>query len=284
MTEFFNKLPTITYNGATARNFMARAKLSPETTKDRTVYYPYTLRSGERMDVVSHKYYDNPDYAWLVYLANEIVDPYYGVYLSDHDFESFIESKYGTVANAQTQILYYTNNWIADDSEISITAYERLIAERRKYYDPMVDQYNQVYGYNRKREDWTVNTNQIVTANATVTGTFTVGEKVVQRYANNLITSNAHVTFANSTNLTVQHVDGVIVEGLTVTGQSSNASANLTAIYTVTNIPTEDLAFWKQVTAYEYEEQLNVQRKEIYLIDNRFKQEAEYQLKKVMSD
>ena len=284
MTDFFDKLPTITYDGATAKNFLARAKLSEQTLKDRTLFYPYTLKAGDRMDVVADKYYDDPDYSWLIYMTNNVVDPYYGVYLSDSQFESYIESKYGTVANAQSQILHYTNNWIADESELSIAAYESLPAARRKYYTPLTDQYNSIYRYARKREDWIVNTNQIVTANAIASGTFVVGEKVVQRYANNLISGNAYVAFANTSNITLQHVDGEISANLTVTGQSSNASANLTTIYTVYNIPVDEAAYWTSVSAYEYEEQLNVQRREIFLLDNRYKNEASYQLKKVMTE
>ena len=47
---------------------------------------------------------------WLIFLANNIVDPYYEWPLTQQMFEDFLISKYGTVAAAQAKILHYKHN------------------------------------------------------------------------------------------------------------------------------------------------------------------------------
>ena len=44
---------------------------------------------------------------WLIFLANNIVDPYYSWPLTQNTFQDFIISKYGTIANAKSTIKHY---------------------------------------------------------------------------------------------------------------------------------------------------------------------------------
>lgn len=290
MTKFFNKLPTINYNGVTAKNFLARAKLSEQTVKDRTLFYPYTMDETDRIDVISHKYYKDSDYTWLIWLTNNVIDPYHDLYVQDDNFNKFIANKYGSIANAQIQIAFYRNNWANDDSNLTPSSYDSLLPNLKKYFTPVTDIYNTIYSYERKKEDWIVNTNKIVSMSvANTTGTFAIGERIQQTYSNNQITANAFVTFSNTSTLTVKHVDGSFIASntsvvTTITGLSTSYVANAQTVSMIaSNIPDTEYTYWAPITYFDYETELNFASKEIMLIDNRYKGTMESQLKKIMS-
>lgn len=290
MTKFFDKLPTLMYNGVPAKNFLARAKLSEQTLENQTFLYPYTMTEVDRPDVISAKYYEDSDFTWLIWLANGVVDPYYDLYIPDRDFIKFIENKYGSVANAQSQILYYRNNWAIDDSQLSISAFDSLLPNLKKYFTPLTDQYNTVYAYVRKPEDWVVNTNRVVSMSlGNTSGVFAVGTTIQQKYAaNGAYIASGVVSYSNTTYLTVKHVDGAfnasnstVLTTISATGSNSTANAQTVTIIS-SNIPTTEYTYWSPVSAFDYEQERNFKNKEITLIDNRYKNTMENELKKIM--
>lgn len=286
--KFFNKLPIISYNGQVARNFLARARLTEQTRNNHNIFYPYTVTEQDRIDHISHKYYDDSDYMWMIYLANDIVDPYFDLYLNDTNFDRFITDKYGSIANAQQQIVYWRNNWETDDTELSLSGFESLPDYAKKYYGPKVDRYNNAYSYERKQEDWIVDTNQIVSIVVEATGTFTIGEKITQTATVGGVTANAVVTFANSTQISLKHVVGEVLASnstvtTTITGLSSGATANAQSLSVQYAIPETEAVFWSPVSYYDHEAENNARKKTIQLIDTRLKGEVERELKKVMN-
>ena len=287
--KFFNKLPIISYNGQVSRNFLARARLTDETRNNHKIFYPYTLTEQDRIDHISHKYYDDSDYMWMIYLANDIVDPYFDLYLNDVNFDRFITDKYGSIANAQQQIVYWRNNWETDDTELSVSGFDSLPDYAKKYYGPKIDRYNNAYSYERKQEDWIVDTNQIVTIIVEATGTFTIGEKVTQTFDNDdSFAANGVVTFANSTQITLKHIIGEVevsnsTISTTITGLTSGATANAQSLSVQYAIPSTEAVFWSPVSYYAHEAENNARKKTIQMIDTRLKGEVEKELKKVMN-
>jgi hypothetical protein len=286
--KFFNKLPIISYNGQVARNFLARARLTDQTRNNHRIFYPYTVTEQDRIDHISHKYYDDSDYMWMIYLANDIVDPYFDLYLNDTNFDRYITDKYGSIANAQQQIIHWRNNWETDDTELSLSGFESLPDYAKKYYGPKIDRYNNAYSYERKQEDWIVDTNQIVSIVVEATGTFTIGEKVTQTATVGGVTANAVVTFANSTQISLKHVVGEVLTSnstvtTTITGLSSGATANAQSLSVQYAIPETEAVFWSPVSYYDHEAENNARKKTIQLIDTRLKGEVERELKKVMN-
>lgn len=289
MTKFFAALPTLSYNGVPSKNFLAMAKLSDETLANRTLFYPYTVGDHERVDNIAGKYYDNPDYAWLIWMTNNIVDPYHDVYLNERDFEAFIEKKYTSRANAESQIAYWVNDWASDESELTTAAYDALPSTSQKYYDPVVDPYNRVFQYVRKQIDWKATTNQIVSMSVTSNTAYTAGETVSQRYASNsLFIANGTVVFSNTTACVLNHTSGTFLESnssvVVHLYDSSNNIANTITTDIQSCIPANEEAFWTAVSYYTHETNTNASRRDINLIDNRFAQRISNQLKSVMSE
>ncbi len=90
------------------RNIVANARLIDDVLAKYEVFYPYRIRDRQRADYVAYKYYGDPNYTWLVYLSNNIIDPYYQWPLSDPDFNKTIQVSRGMSLNeTKTTIDHY---------------------------------------------------------------------------------------------------------------------------------------------------------------------------------
>jgi hypothetical protein len=79
---------------------------SPPMIRGSAVEYGFNFyfTDGYSLDQCIQKafnYYDDPAYAWLVLLSNNIIDPYFEWPLSVYDFNQFIKKKYGSIPAAQ---------------------------------------------------------------------------------------------------------------------------------------------------------------------------------------
>jgi hypothetical protein len=276
--NYFNKLPTIIYDGQVAKNIMARAALSAETKANRTSFYPYTMDGNDRADTLSNLYYDNPGYTWLIWMANETIDPYYGLNLSEDDFVSYMTSKYGSMERAMRKTAFYR---VKEDRDLRITiaGYEALPHRFKRYYEPTFDVNGSVSGYKRKAYLDTTTTNMIVSITlATVNENFTVGEEIQVDG-----THYATVTLVDGNVITCQHVNGGFEIGDTIVGQDSRSSGTITAINTIAEtVAFTDAAYWQPVSYFDYEYETNEQKKEITLLDVRYKGQVEAEFKRVM--
>ena len=115
MSEFFKNYSTLYYNmdkvkpvrGKLATNILSRVNLSNEVLKNVTSYYPYRIKEDERPDVIAQKYYGSSDLVFLIFLANNIQDPFYDWPLFGDEFVNFINGKYGSLDSARTSIHHY---------------------------------------------------------------------------------------------------------------------------------------------------------------------------------
>lgn len=276
--NYFDKLPTITYSGYDAKNLLVRSKLSDRTKSNKLAYYPYTMDESDRVDTLSDNYYDSPGYTWLVWFANDVVDPYYDMPISYDDFGNYIVAKYGSIESAMRKIKYYRTNWYGDETRLTPTEYSNLTPSYLKYYEPIVNENYTPIAYKRKQEDSIVNTNRIITIDiSNPSGTFTIGEEIQVNGTN-----YAFCTFANNTSVTCQHVHGSFSEGNTITGQESGVTATVVSVTTVANtIAATDSLYWEAVSYFQYEEELNASKKEIVLLDVRYKNQADSELKRM---
>ena len=109
-TGYFKDFPQVEYQGKIARNLISRPKIKEQLLGNPNAFYDYVITNDLRPDQVSYLYYNDPHLVWLIFLANNIVDPYYDWPLNQQMFEDFLISKYGTVAAAQAKILHYKHN------------------------------------------------------------------------------------------------------------------------------------------------------------------------------
>lgn len=79
---------------------------------DPKLLYSYKVREGERAEDVSYFYYDSTDYVWLVWLSNNIIDPYSQWVKTFEELNNFITVKYRPMAAAEGEfdVVAWTKN------------------------------------------------------------------------------------------------------------------------------------------------------------------------------
>jgi hypothetical protein len=277
--NYFNKIPTIIYDGQVAKNLLARAKLSDQTIKNKNSFYPYIMDDTDRADTISQHYYEKPGYTWLIWMANNTIDPYYSLALTEDDFNNHIISKYGSQAKAMRKIAFYRTKFNSE-TRISVSQYSALIPRFMKYYEPVLDAYGAIIEYKRKVDQDITNTNKIITLSlSNVNKQLTVGEEVQVDGIN-----YAFVTLVDGNTISCQHVNGTFASGNIITGKESGATATVVSATTVIEtIAFTDAAYWEAISQYDYERELNEEKKEVNLLDARYKSQAESELKRLMS-
>ena len=105
--SYFDAFPKIRYNGELITNITLRAKLMTTFSQQATNFYPYSIKDTDTPDSLAFDYYGNQEYAWLVMLVNDMIDPYYDWPVSSLNFDKYIAKKYGSVEAARDQIAYY---------------------------------------------------------------------------------------------------------------------------------------------------------------------------------
>lgn len=114
-SKYFTLLPTIDYNIYDSRlnettkltNILIRNKIRQDVLNNASLYYPYYVEEDERPDIVSFNYYGDTKFTWIIFFANEVIDPFFEWPLSQNQFESFIKNKYGSLESSKTTVHHY---------------------------------------------------------------------------------------------------------------------------------------------------------------------------------
>lgn len=89
------------------KNPLTRVKLIRDVLENIQIFYQYQMKDSDTHEVIAHKLYDDANRYWMVMFANNLIDPYYDVPLDYGELDAYIEYKYGSVANAQSEIHHY---------------------------------------------------------------------------------------------------------------------------------------------------------------------------------
>jgi hypothetical protein len=281
MFTFLGRFPEVTYNGYNVNNILVKIAINNLTKKYTTVFYPYVIKEGERPDIIAADYYGDARYDWLVYLCNNITDPYYQWPLSTNEFNSFINKKYGSFENANRQIAFWRNNWYKDDSIITSSYYDALPAYAKKYWAPSDSGSTTATSYVRKNVDFSVETNKILSLAVSNNTPIVAGDNIYQ-YSAGTLSGSGRVMDSSKNTLTVKDVIGTFIAN-TVYTLSNTANTTATSSNTLyTSIDSNEAVYWEYVTSYEYEEELNESRKHILILDKAFLGVIESQLDQLL--
>lgn len=116
--KYFNELPFLTNtdsggNTYILKNILIRTKLITQLSKNPLLYYKYDVQEGDTPELIAHKYYGDQYRYWMLFMANEIMDPQAEWPLTSKQFELFLNDKYGVVAEETNQTpLSYTTSTI----------------------------------------------------------------------------------------------------------------------------------------------------------------------------
>jgi len=281
METYFTKFPTITYANNNMRDLSRRVVLANNLAQIPTAFYPYDLTDEMRSDVVAHTYYNDSDADWLIYIINGIVDPYYGWYLNETEFNRFIIQKYGDLTLPQQKIAYWVTNWTETDINVTTTFYERLASIQQKYWIPVWGPKASIIAYKRRPEDWMMNVNKILHVEVANTSVFSVGDLVQSIDVGNNIIGTGEVLGVESNNSILQ-IGNVLdhwEDNNAVSVQVRNDETTITAITdtiveAVVNITVLETDYWTPIYYYDMERELNESRKTIMLLDAQYLGEA----------
>lgn len=130
--HYFSKFPNVVYyprvygsNPTVATDISKRFRIRDLASSAPVIYYQYSIRSGDRPDIIADKYYKDSTLDWLVLLANEIQDPYFEWYLSPEQLAAHIRKKYNSISVASSTIHHY--EWIRQVADTTVDSYGETV-------------------------------------------------------------------------------------------------------------------------------------------------------------
>jgi hypothetical protein len=268
---YFSKFPVITYLDYQVRNITERVSIITKAKSAAMVYYPYELGNELRADQLANSYYKDADLDWIIYLSNDIVDPYYGWHIYDMDFEDYIIDKYGDIDDAEQRIAFFRTNWPIDLHVITPKYFDDLDGAFKKYYQPKWGAKRTILGYERRQDDITINTNKIVQYSITMSnGVFTNGELLVINYLGD-DSGRCECISANDTVLiTKNHVDNTSVGVIRSRSNTSVQATINSRTVLVDNIPDIEEAYWEAVSMFDVERENNEHKRFLDLLADNY--------------
>lgn len=123
--QYFENFPIIEYQGRRVRDITRRSAFIKTIANNPYLYYPYTVKEGERAEDIAQFYYGSVDYVWLVYMANNIIDPYHQWPMDEQTFKNYLVDKYTDLSGEVGEDVI---DWIQDpDNDDNVLFYVRRV-------------------------------------------------------------------------------------------------------------------------------------------------------------
>lgn len=277
--KYFEKFPVINYANTQAVDITRRTVLLNRVSTNPYLYYPYELADEERADQFSARYYEDPFMSWILYMTNNVTDPYYEWYLSEKEFYDFCDKKYGSHILAQQKTKFYRNNWEGKDN-IDVSAYNALTVGMKKYWEPVYSVSETIISYKRIEKSWIKNTNKI--ASYTVSNTSFVTDEICDIVFNNNFSGTGQVEAVSGNTVFLKHLSGTFLSNSTVTitgssyirGNESNVNTVFTTATSIANnIPADEESYWSPISYFEYEREKNEFNRTIRVLEKNYSQQ-----------
>lgn len=94
MSDYFKYFPNVKYDGKVLADITRKNQVIERLKHATYTFLPYTIEDGMRPEDIAYYYYGDVRYTWLLFVANEIVDPYYEWPMSYDDLYKTIGMKY----------------------------------------------------------------------------------------------------------------------------------------------------------------------------------------------
>jgi len=116
-------IPTVDYDvdgdGTTkvAIDILRRVKVRADALLDGAIFYDYQMQEGDNAEIIADKYYGSSQYHWIVLMMNNIIDHTYDFALNSSNFESYINTTYGSFPRASGVSVNLTSTVSGIESE-----------------------------------------------------------------------------------------------------------------------------------------------------------------------
>jgi hypothetical protein len=270
MSSYFKYFPLVNYrNTGIAKNITARAIIN---MRDKAVI-KQSLVKPLRPDQIADRFYNDQNLDWAVYIANDVLDPYYDVYLNDDVLHSIIINNYGSLEEASQKIVFWESNWRGDIEPIAVSVYNSLPADAKGFFNAKTDGRGNVVSYVRKRRSIYKATNIIVRYELASELDVEVGSNVTL----GTFEGRGTVVSVDGNYLTVQHilnsynvatVEDVVVNDITFIEKS---------------ISDTEAPYFSPVTAYDAAVTANELRRKINLVPSNQAENLRKELKRALA-
>jgi len=136
---YFKLLPSIVYptpdgKQLVTKDIFKRVGLRKPTVSDLSLDNYYVL-DGDTPDIVASKLYGNPKYHWILFLVNDMINPYDEWPRTDNELKDYVNRKYGSgnsgalhhysVANSEPELVVdFDEAGVANGTIIEVTNYD----------------------------------------------------------------------------------------------------------------------------------------------------------------
>ena len=318
MSTFFSTYPKTVINNRLITDLTARAAIRQKYSDRLSIYYPYAMQEGDTPEIIASKYYGDPERHWIVMLANDTINPFFDFALDYQVFEKYLNDKYKDEANSVNQwanstwrgeYVNITNRYfVANTVVVSNTAFICTTEHtptvflddlKKNYWTRILDG---VYW----KDDWQDNTdynkNDVVRHNNTI---YICTQDNLDNANNNITFSDANYwktysngmeyasvttygyrattsTFDSNTNATTENT--IFIDKKSYNGGENGYDDN------VFNFASEvkqsgnitETTSKERISIYQYEDELNGNKREIKLIREEYVPQLEQELKILM--
>ena len=289
MPNYFDKFPKIAYQinkdsnrtkqFTLATNIMVRVRVLVEKLDQVFHYYPYTIKDGDKPEILAEKFYGDAEAHWLILLTNNITDPIYDWPMPNDIFDKYIIAKYGSLAIAQTTYHHYEIVYQTYDVTTRNTSYNRIQVAQNPLSNVTINNAGRGYAANGNvtistnygvgaNIAYTINANgSIISLNITSPGSYVAAPNLSVEGANTSIAILS--SFVATSNLWSD-----------VPTDIGSYSSNLIGQYVVNAY----LPYRNSVTNYDWEFEQNEARRTIKLIKPDYYTGIKSEFSKIMAD
>ena len=192
--KYFNSLPLLinkdsNNNSYLLKNILIRTKLVSELSRNPMIFYKYSIQESDTPESIAYKYYGDQYRYWLIFMANEIMDPQWDWPLTSREFLTYIKDKYATDAGGVENVLSYTQGTVHHYEKVITTLDNVTQTTAIKSVVVDFDTYNLIQTQTKTKS---------FSGGATVTHTTSKNAVSIYDYENELNESKREINLINS--------------------------------------------------------------------------------------
>ena len=137
---YFSKFPKVFYsvnkegnNAKIVPDMLARIKFIDNIISNQNLFFKYEIKGGETPEQIANRVYGDPEKHWIILLVNQIIDPQFDWALGPYDFEKHIKQKYASINLSLSTSETYPSpgSYYAADEIVfqGSTSYDKSVAE-----------------------------------------------------------------------------------------------------------------------------------------------------------
>ena len=124
---YFSHFPVIRYDSVgdgeskVVTHLLKRVAIHGKANSVSSLYDTYDVRNGETPEMISHKYYGDAEYHWVIMLVNNITDRYHQWPMNNRQFHAHIADTYNNVDATHHYEIYQTSGDTTVKIDIGLT-------------------------------------------------------------------------------------------------------------------------------------------------------------------